>query len=212
MAGINHDTAARLIGLTPGDLESLVKSGEIRRSGRDDYALHVLVQDYIGYLKAAPERAEFSPKQLDIAEHIDLSERAVREFLESADIDHKKSSLSEIRIAYIRRQREIAAGRAVSEGGMDLGDARTRLARVQADKIEMENEVNRGLLIPADQLEPKLLAAFTVARETWIDAVPRLARELPADPGAREVMLLAEFEGFLHQLANWAHADVEDDE
>ena len=31
-----------------------------------------------------------------------------------------------------------------------------RLARVQADKIEMENEVNRGLLIPADQLEPKL--------------------------------------------------------
>lgn len=87
-----------------------------------------------------------------------------------------------------------------------------RLARVQADKIEMENAEKRGQIIPADQLEPKLLAAFTVARETWIDAVPRLARELPADPSAREAMLLAEFEGFLHQLANWAHADVEDDE
>ena len=87
-----------------------------------------------------------------------------------------------------------------------------RLARVQADKIEMENAERRGLLIPADQLEPKLIAAFTTARETWIDAVPRLARELPGDLKSRETMLQSEFETFLHVLANWAHADVEDDD
>ena len=88
-----------------------------------------------------------------------------------------------------------------------------RLARVQADKIEMENAERRGVLIPADQLEPKLKAAFVAARENWLDAVTRLARELPDDQRAREEMLQAEFEAFLHRLADWAHADqeVEDD-
>lgn len=88
-----------------------------------------------------------------------------------------------------------------------------RLARVQADKIEMENAERRGMLIPADQLEPKLKAAFVFAREGWLDAVRRLARELPADVREREAMLQGEFEGFLHRLADWAHAgqDIEDD-
>ena len=87
-----------------------------------------------------------------------------------------------------------------------------RLARVQADKIEMENAERRGQLIPADQLEPKLKAAFVVARQAWLDAVPRLARELSADPDEREQLLQAEFEAFLHRLADWAHADQEDEE
>lgn len=88
-----------------------------------------------------------------------------------------------------------------------------RLARVQADKIEMENAEKRGMLIPAEQLEPKLKAAFVSARENWLDAPTRLARELPADLREREAMLQAEFEAFLHRLADWAHADqdVEDD-
>lgn len=87
-----------------------------------------------------------------------------------------------------------------------------RLARVQADKIEMENAERRGLLIPADQLEPRLKAAFVAARETWLEAVPRLARELPADPREREEALQAEFEAFLHRLADWAHADQDEED
>ena len=39
---------------------------------------------------------------------------------------------------------------------VQLEKPQDRLARVQADKIEMENAERRGLLIPADQLEPKL--------------------------------------------------------
>lgn len=88
-----------------------------------------------------------------------------------------------------------------------------RLARVQADKIEMENAERRGQLIPADMLEPKLKAAFLVARTKWLDAVPRLARELPEDAVAREALLQGEFETFLHTLADWARADqVEEDD
>lgn len=88
-----------------------------------------------------------------------------------------------------------------------------RLARVQADKIEMENAEKRGQLIPAAQLEPKLNAAFVTARERLLESAARLSRELPADAAARESILLAEFEAFLHRMADWAHADedVEDD-
>lgn len=87
-----------------------------------------------------------------------------------------------------------------------------RLARVKADAIEMDNAERRGQLIPAEQLEPKLRAAFTAARERWLDAVPRLARELPADLDGREQQLQAEFEAFLHRLADWAKADTMDED
>lgn len=89
-----------------------------------------------------------------------------------------------------------------------------RLARVKADSIEMDNAERRGQLIPADLLEPKLKAAFVAAREKWLDAVPRLVREIPEDMAAREAMLQAEFEGFLARLADWQkdESDEEGDE
>jgi len=85
---------------------------------------------------------------------------------------------------------------------------------VKADAIEMDNAERRGLLIPADQLEPKLKAAFVKAREEWLESVPRLARELPSAElvREREDMLQAEFEAFLNRLANWAHAEEDDEE
>lgn len=209
---INHDTAARLVGLAPGELDAMVKSGAVRRQGRDAYALPVLVQDYIGHLKAERDRTELSPKQADIAAHLDMSDRAVREFLDAAGIEHKLSTLSEIRVAYIRRLREVAAGRSAN-GDTTLAGERALLARAQRERIEMDNAQARGMLIPADMLEPKLNAAFVAARTKWLDAVPRLARSLPDDPAAREKMLQGEFEDFLRRLADWPQADrVEESE
>ena len=89
-----------------------------------------------------------------------------------------------------------------------------RLARAKAESVEMDNAERRGLLVRADQLEPKLKAAFVAAREKWLDAQHRLSRELPADVDGREAMLQVEFEAFLHRLASWSNADEieEDDE
>lgn len=89
-----------------------------------------------------------------------------------------------------------------------------RLARAKAESVEMDNAERRGQLVQAAQLEPKLSAAFVAAREKWLDAVPRLARELPVDIDAREALLQAEFEAFLKRLASWSSAadDVEEDE
>lgn len=87
-----------------------------------------------------------------------------------------------------------------------------RLARVTADKIEMENLERRGLLIKAELLEPKLKAAYIAAREAWLEAVPRLANTLPDEVDGRERLLQAEFEALLNRLADWSHADVDDEE
>lgn len=88
-----------------------------------------------------------------------------------------------------------------------------RLARVQADKIEMENEVNRGLLIPADQLEPKLRAAMIAAREAWRNEPTRLARELPGKTIKEiEDLLAIAFDAFLTRLSRWPDAHVIDDQ
>ncbi|MBC2731368.1 terminase small subunit [Thiobacillus sp.] len=87
-----------------------------------------------------------------------------------------------------------------------------RLSRVKADAIEMDNAERRGKLIPSDLLEPKLKAAFVAAREKFLDAVPRLARELPAELGARETMLQAELEAFLARLADWQKAENVEEE
>lgn len=88
-----------------------------------------------------------------------------------------------------------------------------RLARVQADKIEMENAEKRGLLIPTDQLEPKLRAAMIAAREHWRNEPSRLAREVPGKPIKEiEELLAAAFDGFLVKLSRWPDAQVIDDE
>ncbi len=91
-----------------------------------------------------------------------------------------------------------------------------RLARVQADKIEMENAEKRGLLIPATALEPKLKSVGIAAREYWRNEPVRLAREIPGKPIREiEAMLAASFDGLLLKLSRWPLsvqvADVDDE-
>lgn len=89
-----------------------------------------------------------------------------------------------------------------------------RLARVKADAIEMDNAERRGLLIPADQIEPKLRAAMVLAREAWMDAVPQAVRKAraAADDEAAEAVLEAEFAQFLARISRWRDADALDEE
>lgn len=90
---------------------------------------------------------------------------------------------------------------------------RDRLARVQADKIERENTERRRVLIPADQIEPKLRAALVDARNLWGDSPQRLARDIHGKSTKEaEDMLLVAFDGFLLEMARWPmrqHANVE---
>lgn len=84
-----------------------------------------------------------------------------------------------------------------------------RLARVQADKLELELMEKRGLLLPADQIEPKLRAAMVAAREMWRNEPARLAREVPGKPIKEiEDLLASSYEAFLVKLSRWQDATV----
>lgn len=90
---------------------------------------------------------------------------------------------------------------------------RDRLARVQADAIEMDNAVKRGTLIHVDQIEPKWRAVIVAFRERLLDLRRTLAPQLVGRT-AREIeqQLEAEHTKALAKLARWRQADRDDDE
>ena len=167
---INHDTAARLIKLVPGELQKLVDQGHIPRVGKDAYLLPALVQGYIDHLRAEQQRIRERPTQEEIAEHLDISTRRVRELATEWGIDSKSISLADWRIRYLRKLREEAAGRATA-GDLDLATERAALARAQREKIEMQNAVTRKELAPAYLLE-EILASAGARMGAIFDAIP----------------------------------------
>src|SRR3990167_1598352 len=206
---ITHDVAARLIGVTPAELTALVNGGQVRRADKNAYSLPVLVQDYIGYLKAERARQQRAPTQAEIAEHVDLSDRSVREFLSDAGMDNKQWTLDGFRIAYIRHLREMAAGRAAA-GDLDLATERAMLAREQRIKIEMQNAVTRGELAPVALLEEVLTAAASKVAGV-LDAIPGMVRCRVPQLTADDIDLIAgEVAKARNTVATMSLADLND--
>lgn len=148
-------------------------------------------------------------RQHDIADHLDLSQQAVSEFLERSGIDYKQSTLDEIRIAYIRHLREMAAGRAAA-GDLDLAGERAMLAREQRIRIEMQNAVTRGELAPVALLEEVLTAAASKVAGV-LDAIPGMIRRRVPLLTADDIDLIAgEVAKARNTVAAMSLADLED--
>lgn len=116
--------------------------------------------------------------QADVARHLDLSDRSVRDLKKrgvfGAD-GRGQMDLDACRIAYIRHLRERAAGRASDDAeaeGLDLTAERARLAREQADHFAMKNAKARGELVP--------IADFTAAVLSVIETVKARLARVPA--------------------------------
>lgn len=92
------------------------------------------------------------PTQQQIAEHLDLDQSAVSRFVDKARLDYKTASMDEIRVAYIRHLREVAAGRA-SETGIDLVAERAMTERVDREIKLLTLAEKKGQLVNAAQLE-----------------------------------------------------------
>ena len=86
-------------------------------------------------------------------------------------------------LSYCNHLRETAAGRA-AQGDLDLAGERARLAKEQADRVAMQNAVQRGELAPVAALE-SVLSATGARVGRLLDALPgqiaRRAPDLPAD-------------------------------
>lgn len=176
--GIPHDTAAQLLGIPPATLAALVRDGHVRRINTNAYVIPTLVQDYIAWLEAQHHRSQRHPTQREAGEHLDLSDRSIRELEIGLNLKGVDYSLDQIRIAYIRDLREKAAGRA-TEGDLDLATERARLASEQADKIAMQNAERRGELAPVAMLEQALAGAATRATKILDTIKGEIRRRVP---------------------------------
>ncbi|MEQ1813395.1 MAG: terminase small subunit [Candidatus Nitrotoga sp.] len=78
------------------------------------------------------------------ARHLGCGKSTVVNFLATKGMVHDECTLDEIRLAYITKLRDAASGRGASEGGLDLMAERARLAKVQADKVELQNAIARN--------------------------------------------------------------------
>lgn len=90
---------------------------------------------------------------------------------------------------------------------------RDRLARLQADAIEMDNATKRSELIPAALIEPKMRATIVSAREAWRNEPSRLSRMVGGKkPDDVERLLEQAFDAFLVRLSHWQDAKVDGDD
>lgn len=215
--GITHNAASNLLGLPPADLERLVNAGHIRRNDKNSYSVPVLVQDYIAHIQSKAQGNETHPKQADVAAHLDISNRTVRE-LEAKLPVPDDYTLSAFRVAYLRHLREIAAGRS-GNGGLDLAGERAALAKVQRERIEMQNAVTRRELAPVILIEQVLAKAGSKVASI-LDAIPRMIRRRVAALSADDLKLIAEEIARARNIAaairiedlNEDHTDADDDQ
>lgn len=208
---ISHDAAARIIKLAPADLTRLVDQGAVQRVAKDAYQLIPLVHGYIDHLRSEQNRSAQRPTQAEIAEHLDISDRRVRELATEWGIDSRQIPLSEWRVRYLRKLREEAAGRA-GTGDLDLVTERAGLAKAQRERIEMQNAVTRKELAPTELIEAVIAKAGARAAKL-LDTIPgelrRRAPQLTADDIAAIAAIIAKVR---NTAASASLADVLDED
>jgi len=117
------------------------------------------------------------PTQLEIADHLDISERRVRDVLKALALDWTVLTMDDIRLAYIRDLREKSAGR----GGND----QVNLTRARADQAVVDTalkslQYNReiGSVIDASDAEDVLGRWSGYANREYISGLSRLISEI----------------------------------
>ncbi|MBK1620856.1 hypothetical protein CKO42_20985 [Lamprobacter modestohalophilus] len=121
-------------------------------------------------------------KQADIARHLDLSVRALRERYAAGQID-KTADLDAQRVQYIRLLRETAANRAPN-GPLDPQQEKARLDQLRADEVEIRLAEKRKELVPIEDYERHMAGAFKVVATTLESLPDRLERDVGLSPEA----------------------------
>ena len=147
--------------------------------------------------------------QQAIGEHLDLDQSVVSRLCDELAIDWKVTPLDEIRVLYIRRLREQAAGRA-AQGDLDLATERAGLAKAQRERIEMQNAVTRGELAPVVLIE-EVLTKAAAKTAGILDAIPGMVRRRVPQLTADDIDLIAgEVAKARNMVAAMSLADLND--
>jgi len=147
--------------------------------------------------------------QQEIAEHLDLSERSVRELLDKGVLPPaRRGGLDRdaCRVGYIRHLRSVAAGRGGISQQEDLTAERARLAREQADHVAIRNACARKELLPRAAVTIAVTAAFQRVRDRLLSLPDRLAGTLTRldDQGAVRQRMADAIGAALAELAETA--------
>ncbi|GGA80717.1 hypothetical protein GCM10011369_23340 [Neiella marina] len=112
--------------------------------------------------------------QVEIAKHLDLSDRQLRDVLKRLGLDHKSDSLEAIRLAYIRDLREKAAGRTPTETRHRLDEAKTREALASAQMKELDLYKEHKLILDLEQVREAMEQWVTVAKSEYENSVEKI--------------------------------------
>lgn len=125
--------------------------------------------------------------QAEIAEHLFLSDRSIRELISKGVLPAARKSelnVDRCREPYILHLRNTAAGRAglldapADDEGLDLDAERAALAREQRDHYALKNASLRRELLPHGEITLAVTAAFTHVRDGLLSLAGRLAGPL----------------------------------
>jgi transcriptional regulator with XRE-family HTH domain len=119
------------------------------------------------------------PTQQQIAEHLDISQQQISELMKKLNVDWQVASLDEIRVAYIRGLRSVAAGHRSSDG-LDLTHERVLTERVDRELKQLLVAEKKGVLINVEQLEPELMNMISAFRGELLARDDKLKADLDA--------------------------------
>lgn len=119
------------------------------------------------------------PTQQQIAEHLDINQSEVSRHLEKLGIDWKIATMDEVRVAYLRNLRAVAAGHR-SEDGLDLTRERVLTERVDRELKQLTVAEKKGLLVNVSQLEPELMNMVGAFRTELLSRDDKLKADLDA--------------------------------
>ncbi|MCW2242793.1 hypothetical protein [Azospirillum canadense] len=120
--------------------------------------------------------------QAEIAAHLDLSDRSVRD-LKKRGVFHADArgnmDLDACRVAYIRHLRERAAGRAsdaADDEKLDLTAERAALARVQRERIALDNAETRKELVRIGDYTAAVVSVLEMAKAKIMRVPTKVAK------------------------------------
>lgn len=139
------DIICRLFNITAAELKRLVDNSIIPKAGRDQYSLIAVVRAYVEHLRGGDDKPAL---QTEIAAHLGMSDRNLRDVLQNLKLDHRTRSLREIRLMYIEDLRGKAAGHR-SEDGFDIVHERVLTERIDRQLKEIQLAEKLGEFVVA---------------------------------------------------------------
>jgi len=152
--------------------------------------------------------------QAEFAAHVGISQPVVATLVARGIIDAQgrgKIDLDAARLAYCAHLRSLAGGGSGdTQMDLDLSSERARVAKEQADRLEMQNAQLRGELLARGDVDAAVGAAFARVRAKMLTVPSKTAAEVVAmgSPTEAEALIRDAVCDALEELAATTVADL----